>query len=46
MIYGVPLEGCGYKFSHLVFWIKLSKKKKGVCNKCEDKLESKKKDKK
>jgi len=34
---GVPLEGFGYKISHFLFGIEPSKKKKDLCNKCENK---------
>jgi len=35
---GVPLEGLMYKIiAKPIFGVKPSKKKKGLCNKCEDK---------
>ncbi|HLC99033.1 MAG TPA: hypothetical protein VJC00_03440 [Candidatus Nanoarchaeia archaeon] len=34
----VPLEGWSYKYiAHALFRVEPSKKKKGICNKCENK---------
>jgi len=33
----VPLEGFGYKIAHFLFTVEESKKKKDICNKCENK---------
>ena len=40
----VPLEGFGYKIAHFLFHVEPSKKKgkQGICNKCENKSEAKK----
>jgi hypothetical protein len=34
---GVPLEGFRFKIANKLFGILPSKKKKGLCNKCENK---------
>jgi hypothetical protein len=34
---GVPLEGFGFKIASKLFGVQPSKKKKGLCNKCENK---------
>ena len=34
---GVPLEGFGFRIAKFLFGVKPSTKKKGLCNKCENK---------
>ena len=43
---GVPLKGLGYIVAWALFMVRPSAKKKGVCNKCEGKVQKRSKSKK